>query len=89
MKKKLAIFTLINLGIATLAAMAPIALIGVLFVLLAADVRVAEVVALGVPGLATVAILILLVRPLGVAVATWAAKPTARADNASSGRMFW
>ena len=34
------------------------ALIGVLFVLLAADVRVAEVVALGVPGIATVAILI-------------------------------
>lgn len=29
MKKKLAIFTLINLGIATLAAMAPIALIAV------------------------------------------------------------
>ncbi len=45
-------------------------MIGVLFVLLAADVRLAEVVALGMPGIATVAILILLVRPLNVAAST-------------------
>jgi NhaP-type Na+/H+ or K+/H+ antiporter len=45
-------------------------LIGLLFVLLSADVRVAEVVNLGWPGLATVAALVLLVRPLAVAACT-------------------
>ncbi len=45
-------------------------LIGLLFVLLAADVRVADVQALGWPGVATVIMLIVLVRPLDVAVST-------------------
>lgn len=45
-------------------------LIGLLFVLLSADVRVAEVVDLGWRGVATVAALVLLVRPLEVAVCT-------------------
>ena len=45
-------------------------LIGLLFVLLAADVRVADVLALGWPGLITVILLIVLVRPLDVAVST-------------------
>ncbi|MFT6397412.1 MAG: NhaP-type Na+/H+ or K+/H+ antiporter/Trk K+ transport system NAD-binding subunit [Bradymonadia bacterium] len=45
-------------------------LIGLLFVLLAADVRMAEVVALGWPGLFTVLALIFIVRPLNVAVST-------------------
>ncbi|RMG15699.1 MAG: hypothetical protein D6729_12225 [Deltaproteobacteria bacterium] len=45
-------------------------LIGMLFVLLAADVRVAEVVALGWGGVATVAALMLVVRPLNVALGT-------------------
>src|SRR5690606_5412643 len=45
-------------------------LIGLLFVLLAADVRLASVTALGVPGLLVVAALALLVRPLGVALCT-------------------
>ncbi len=39
-------------------------LIGILFVLLAADVRLADVAALGVPGLAVVAALAFLVRPI-------------------------
>jgi len=43
-----------------------IGLIGMLFVLLAADVRVATVVALGWPGVATVAALAFIVRPIGV-----------------------
>jgi NhaP-type Na+/H+ or K+/H+ antiporter len=41
-------------------------MIGLLFVLLAADVRMAEVTALGLPALATVGALILIVRPLQV-----------------------
>jgi NhaP-type Na+/H+ or K+/H+ antiporter len=45
-------------------------LIGLLFVLLAADVGLAEMAALGWPGLLTVAALIVLVRPLGVFVCT-------------------
>jgi len=45
-------------------------LIGLLFVLLAADVGIQEMTALGVPGLLTVAALIVLVRPLGVFVCT-------------------
>jgi NhaP-type Na+/H+ or K+/H+ antiporter len=44
--------------------------IGMLFVLLAADVRVASVVELGWPGVLTVAALMLLVRPLSVACCT-------------------
>ena len=47
-----------------------VGLIGMLFVLLAADVRVAEVWALGLPGLLTVGTLALVVRPLGVALCT-------------------
>lgn len=46
-------------------------LIGLLFVLLAADVRLSEVQALGVPGLVTVVILMLVVRPLGVWLSTY------------------
>ena len=46
-------------------------LIGMLFVLLAADVRVADVRALGRPAVVTVAALILLVRPACVALGTW------------------
>jgi len=45
-------------------------LIGMLFVLLAADVRVADVVALGRPGLLVVLALMLVVRPLNVLVCT-------------------
>lgn len=44
--------------------------IGMLFVLLAADVRLSEVVGLGWGALATVAFLILVVRPINVAVST-------------------
>lgn len=47
--------------------------IGMLFVLLAADVRLADVVALGWPGVLTVAALIFVVRPLSVAAGTWGA----------------
>ncbi len=43
-------------------------LIGLLFVLLAADVRVAEVAALGWRGLAVVAALMFVIRPIGVAL---------------------
>ena len=45
-------------------------LIGLLFVLLAADVRLSDVQALGAPGLVTVAILMFVVRPLGVWLST-------------------
>lgn len=44
--------------------------VGLLFVLLAADVRVREVVALGWPAIGTVLALILVVRPLNVVVST-------------------
>jgi NhaP-type Na+/H+ or K+/H+ antiporter len=47
-----------------------IGLIGILFVLLAADVRLAEVASLGTGGLLTVVALMLLVRPLNVAIST-------------------
>ena len=47
-----------------------IGLIGILFVLLAADVRLADVEALGIPGLLTVGALALFVRPIGVALST-------------------
>ena len=46
-------------------------LIGMLFVLLAADVRLEEVRALGWPGAVTVALLMLVVRPLNILVGTW------------------
>ena len=45
--------------------------IGMLFVLLAADVRIEEVQALGVPGIVTVLVLMLVVRPLNIAASTW------------------
>lgn len=46
-------------------------LIGLLFVLLAADVRLAEVAGLGWAGVALVAALMLVVRPLNVLAGTW------------------
>jgi len=46
-------------------------LIGMLFVLLAADIRMREVVDLGYPGLWTVAALMFVVRPLNVLAGTW------------------
>jgi NhaP-type Na+/H+ or K+/H+ antiporter len=45
-------------------------LIGLLFVLLAADVRISDIQALGMPGVYTVAALILVVRPINVALCT-------------------
>ena len=45
-------------------------LIGLLFVLLAADVRVADIRALGMSGVAVVSVLVLIVRPLGVWIST-------------------
>jgi NhaP-type Na+/H+ or K+/H+ antiporter/Trk K+ transport system NAD-binding subunit len=53
-------------------------LIGLLFVLLAADVRIADVRALGWPGLATVIALIVIVRPVDVAVSTAGTSLTGR-----------
>jgi Trk K+ transport system NAD-binding subunit len=47
--------------------------IGMLFVLLAADVRIAEVRDLGWKGIATVAALMFIVRPLDILVCTWGA----------------
>ena len=47
-----------------------VGLIGLLFVLLAADVRLAEVTALGIPGLLTVVALALIVRPIAVGLST-------------------
>ncbi len=46
-------------------------LIGMLFVLLAADVRIEEVRSLGWRGAATVALLMLVVRPLNILAGTW------------------
>jgi NhaP-type Na+/H+ or K+/H+ antiporter len=45
-------------------------LIGMLFVLLAADVRMQDVISLGTPGLLTAAALIILIRPLNVLIST-------------------
>jgi len=59
-----------------------VALIAVVFVLLAADVRLADLVALGWSGVATVAALILVVRPLCVFACT------ARSDLALRERIF-
>jgi NhaP-type Na+/H+ or K+/H+ antiporter len=53
-------------------------LIGMLFVLLAADVRVADVFSLGVPGILVVATLVFVVRPLDVLVCTIPASMTWR-----------
>ncbi len=47
-----------------------VGLIGLLFVLLAADVRLADVLGLGLPGVLTVAALAFVVRPISVAVCT-------------------
>lgn len=47
-----------------------ILLLGLLFVLLAATVEIADVVALGWPGVATVLVLMLVVRPADVAIST-------------------
>ncbi|MDJ0785156.1 MAG: sodium:proton antiporter [Myxococcota bacterium] len=47
-----------------------VGLIGVLFVLLAADVRLSEVFSLGLPGLMTVVTLALVVRPINVWIST-------------------
>jgi hypothetical protein len=58
-----------------------IMMIGLLFVLLAADVRVAGVQALGLPALATVAVLMFVVRPIQVLACTMGAnlRPRERA----------
>lgn len=48
-----------------------VALIALLFVLLAADVRIATVIRLGLPGVATVGALIFLVRPINVLLSTY------------------
>ncbi|MFL2989119.1 MAG: cation:proton antiporter [Candidatus Neomarinimicrobiota bacterium] len=45
-------------------------MIGMLFILLSADVRIEQIIALGIPGLITVAMLIFLIRPLSVFVGT-------------------
>lgn len=52
--------------------------VGMLFVLLAADVRLGDVVALGWRGVAVVALLIAVVRPLDVLVSTWRSSFSAR-----------
>lgn len=46
-------------------------LIGMLFVLLAADVRLTQVVSLGLPALGVVLVLMFLVRPVAVVAGTW------------------
>lgn len=53
-------------------------LVGLLFVLLAADTRLSEVYALGWPGLLTVAVLMFLVRPVNVLVGTLGSDLTLR-----------
>jgi NhaP-type Na+/H+ or K+/H+ antiporter len=53
-------------------------LIGMLFVLLAADIRVQEVRDLGTAGLLTVAALMFVVRPLNVMLSTWGSDLSAR-----------
>lgn len=55
-----------------------VGLIGLLFVLLAADVRLAEVTGLGWPGVATVAALALVVRPAGAWLCTIGSELTPR-----------
>ena len=53
-------------------------LIGMLFVLLAADVRIADILSLGMRGIFTVAALILIVRPLNIAAGTFGSELTMR-----------
>ena len=53
-------------------------LIGMLFILLAADVRLADVYALGMPGVIIVLVLMFVVRPLNVVVGTFGTKLTWR-----------
>jgi NhaP-type Na+/H+ or K+/H+ antiporter len=53
-------------------------LVGMLFVLLAADVRLSAVLALGWRGLLTVALLMFVVRPINVVVSTWGSSLTLR-----------
>jgi NhaP-type Na+/H+ or K+/H+ antiporter len=53
-------------------------LIGMLFVLLAADVRLREIAALGVPGLTVVLALMFIVRPAAILSCTWGAGITWR-----------
>jgi NhaP-type Na+/H+ or K+/H+ antiporter len=55
-----------------------IMLIGLLFVMLAADVRYEQVLALGWPGLMVVAALVVVVRPACVFVATWGSDLSSR-----------
>ncbi|MFV1986951.1 MAG: cation:proton antiporter [Gemmatimonadota bacterium] len=55
-----------------------ILLVGFLFVLLAAAVRLEDVIALGVPGVVVVLILMFLVRPVAVALSTWGTDYTTR-----------
>ena len=45
-------------------------MIGMLFILLSADVRIEQIVNLGIPGLVTVGMLIFLIRPLSVFIGT-------------------
>ena len=45
-------------------------MIGMLFILLSADVRIEQIIELGIPGLITVAMLIFLIRPLSVFIGT-------------------
>ena len=53
-------------------------LVAMLFVLLAADVRVAEVIELGWAGIATIAVLMFVVRPVGVLLCTAGSDLTAK-----------
>jgi len=53
-------------------------LVAMLFVLLAADVRLAEVMGLGWGGIGTIALLMFVVRPLGVAICTAGSDLTAK-----------
>ncbi len=53
-------------------------LVGMLFVVLAADVRLAEVTTLGWPAIWTIAALMFAVRPLSVALCTWGSKLSLR-----------
>lgn len=53
-------------------------LIGLLFVLLSATVRLEAVLSLGWPGLATIGLLMFVVRPLDVALCTWGSELTLR-----------
>jgi len=52
--------------------------IGLLFILLAADVRLADVYALGWPGVATVLALMFIVRPLNIFIGTWGTELSTR-----------